>query len=203
MPAGGDCELLRGDLWGQPANAFSALAFVVVGITLVRSRPAIGWLACGVGVGSFLFHGPMPAGADWVHDTSLAVLLMGLMLERRPRALAAAGIATGIAFALFPAVSDASIILLGALTAGMLLRTTPFTPPIMIAGAILVTAGIVALLSRTGGPLCRPESWLQGHALWHVGAALALLIWAHAAAGDATPALGQPSRASTPKGPTE
>ena len=42
--------------------------------------------------------------------------------------------------------------------------------------------GAVAnVLSRTGAPLCRPDSLLQGHALWHVltavGAALWLACW--------------------------
>ncbi len=47
-------------------------------------------------------------------------------------------------------------------------------------------AALVALLlgfaafavSRTGGPLCAPDSWLQGHGVWHVMGAIALGLWA-------------------------
>jgi hypothetical protein len=35
----------------------------------------------------------------------------------------------------------------------------------------------VHLLSRTGAPLCRPDSLLQGHAAWHAGSALLLWWW--------------------------
>jgi len=34
------------------------------------------------------------------------------------------------------------------------------------------------LLSHNGGVLCDPDSWLQGHGLWHLGgAATALLLY--------------------------
>lgn len=32
------------------------------------------------------------------------------------------------------------------------------------------------LPSQTGGPLCAPDSWLQGHAIWHVLTALSVLL---------------------------
>jgi hypothetical protein len=35
----------------------------------------------------------------------------------------------------------------------------------------------VNLLTRTGAPLCRPESLLQGHAAWHALTALAIALW--------------------------
>jgi Ca2+/Na+ antiporter len=42
--------------------------------------------------------------------------------------------------------------------------------------SLALTASAIALfvLGRTGAPLCDPESLFQGHALWHVLAALAL-----------------------------
>lgn len=204
MPASGDCELIRSDLWGQPANAISSLAFLVAGIALLRSRPVIGWLTCGVAAGSFLFHGPMPAGAEWAHDTSLAALLLGLMLEGSPLALAGLGTVTGALFGLFPVITDASIIVLAVLAAGVLVRRGDLAAPqTKAAGAILAGSGAVAALARTGGPLCRPGSWLQGHALWHIGAACALYIWASGGARPVRPRSPQPSRASTEKGPSE
>ncbi|WP_370326484.1 hypothetical protein [Euzebya sp.] len=40
--------------------------------------------------------------------------------------------------------------------------------------AVGVLAGALHATSRTGGSLCRPDSWLQGHAAWHVAAAVAV-----------------------------
>ncbi|MGH9210949.1 MAG: hypothetical protein ACRD2C_09735 [Acidimicrobiales bacterium] len=46
--------------------------------------------------------------------------------------------------------------------------------PALIAAA----AGIlVNALTRTGAPLCRPDSPLQGHAAWHVLTAIAVASW--------------------------
>jgi hypothetical protein len=46
--------------------------------------------------------------------------------------------------------------------------------------AALLVAFAVWIPSQTGGPWCIPESWLQGHALWHVlGALAAYLLGRH------------------------
>jgi hypothetical protein len=49
--------------------------------------------------------------------------------------------------------------------------------------ALWVGAAGVHVASRTGGPLCRPDSRLQGHAAWHALSALALWWWGRSAAG--------------------
>ena len=36
---------------------------------------------------------------------------------------------------------------------------------------------IVAVMSRSGDPLCYPEAFVQGHALWHLLGAGALWMW--------------------------
>jgi len=56
----------------------------------------------------------------------------------------------------------------------------PLAPAALAAGA-LALGGLVHGLSRTGGPLCRPKSLLQGHAAWHVLSAAALAAWARGA----------------------
>jgi hypothetical protein len=59
-------------------------------------------------------------------------------------------------------------------------------PPILLLGF----AAIVGRLSATGGPLCRPESLLQGHGFWHLAAAIAVTWWAllrHPETSAATP----------------
>ncbi len=47
--------------------------------------------------------------------------------------------------------------------------------PPLLAGAVFGVGLVIWALSRTGGPWCRPESLLQGHAVWHVAAAWA--VW--------------------------
>jgi Ceramidase len=42
--------------------------------------------------------------------------------------------------------------------------------------AVFLTGFVVQQLSDSGGPLCREDSKLQGHAVWHVLAAIAALI---------------------------
>ena len=62
---GSDCEALHDGLLGQPANSMSSLAYVVVAAyVLHRGAPPAPALALAlVGVGSVLYHGPMPPGA--------------------------------------------------------------------------------------------------------------------------------------------
>ena len=86
---GSDCEQLRGAWLAQPANALSSLAYVAVGVWLLwRSRRAGfdrrllvagGAAMVGVGLGSFGYHGPQPAGAAFIHNGSiwgLAIVLV-------------------------------------------------------------------------------------------------------------------------------
>jgi hypothetical protein len=57
---------------------------------------------------------------------------------------------------------------------------------------VLALGAIVMLLSRTGAPLCFPDAVMQGHAIWHVLAALGIGIYA-VATFDLVP---QPATAS-------
>jgi hypothetical protein len=137
---GSDCEALRDGWLGQPINAVSSMAYVLAGAYLLRERgrvvPAVALAA--VGVGSALYHGPMPPGADLVHNGSLvglSAVVVGKAWRRRLR-----------------------------------------RPP-TIAVAAAATAVAINLLTRTGAPLCRPDSALQGHAAWHALTAVALAAW--------------------------
>lgn len=85
---GSDCEALRDGWLGQPANTVSSLAYVVAGAyVLRRGGPRAPALAlASVGVGSVLYHGPMPPGAELVHDGSIVALGAVILLTgwRRP-----------------------------------------------------------------------------------------------------------------------
>jgi hypothetical protein len=99
---GSDCEALRDTVLGQPANSLSSLAYVVAAAVVLRRAgprgPALALAA--VGVGSFLYHGPMPPAADAVHNgaiVALVVLTAAAVWRRRalprPPALALAALA--------------------------------------------------------------------------------------------------------------
>lgn len=45
---------------------------------------------------------------------------------------------------------------------------------------LLGLSAVIGRLGATGAPLCDPESWLQTHGLWHIGAAVAVGWWASA-----------------------
>jgi WD40-like Beta Propeller Repeat len=75
---GSDCEAVRDAVLGQPANALSSLAYVVAaGVVVRRGGPRGPGLAlAAVGAGSFLYHGPMPWGAEAVHNAAIVALVV-------------------------------------------------------------------------------------------------------------------------------
>jgi hypothetical protein len=177
-----DCESAVGPLLGQPANALSTLAFAVAG-GLVAGRtttPWVGYALMATGVGSFLFHGPMPPYAEWAHDVTLAWLLLvvagvGRSWERQTHLPGL--VVLGALFAVWPAVADPTAVALSVVAASLLLlgdRSWGTLGPVLLLGAV----AIVGRLGATGGPLCDPDSLLQPHALWHVGSAAAVAWWA-------------------------
>lgn len=137
---GSDCEALRDGWLAQPMNSLSSLAYVVAGTVVARRRgpaaPAAALVA--VGLGSLLYHGPMPSLAESVHDASVVALAVALVYAASRHRVARP-----------PAVA-------------------------IIAAAAGIT---INLLTRTGAPLCRPSSLLQGHAAWHVLTAFACAVW--------------------------
>lgn len=177
MIASSDCELIRSGLLDQPVNALTSLSFVVVA-AVMRHRPVLAVLAALTGIGSFLYHGFGGGLAHWLHDTSLAMLLVGLVAERRPAVLAGAALILGVGFTIAP---ESSVVLTGmvaVVAAGILVRAGVLADRrSMTALAVLGLGAVVGALSRSGGPLCYPDSVVQGHAVWHMAAAAALVIW--------------------------
>jgi hypothetical protein len=97
---GSDCEALREGVLGQPVNALSSLAYVVAAAYVLRrgGPPVLALALALVGVGSVLYHGPMPPGAGPLHDASLLavpVAALAVAWRRRsfPRPPAAAVVA--------------------------------------------------------------------------------------------------------------
>ncbi len=188
-----DCETLRATWPAQPANAWSAVAFLVAGAVVGaghRTSPArwLGAALAATGAGSILFHGDPGSVTQWAHDASLVFLVVVLALVAgNAAALHPAVGAAGLVAASFVAAiapwATTTIVLTGIGVA--LVREAPHLahrPPSSITtAAVLLAAGAAAtLLGRTGGPLCSPEALVQFHAAWHVLAAAGIVAYAHA-----------------------
>ena len=163
-------------------NTLSTLAFVVAGwLVAKRSRTRwVGYALMATGVGSLLFHGPMPAFAEWAHDATLAWLLLvvaglGRSWERWTRLPGLSMV--GTIFVIWPNAADPVAVALSVLAIALLLledRSRNTVGPVLL----LTAVAIIGRLGATGGPLCDPDSLLQPHALWHVGSAAAVAWWA-------------------------
>lgn len=202
-----DCETLR-DAWlAQPTNAITSLAFVIVaaGIVIAAVRAPIDRLRSGIfavclasiGVGSFLYHGPQPRGAQELHDlpilltvTSIAIWNLRLvtrMVRNDLVVLAVAavvfGAITAVEVRLVPALTGITI---GAAVALELVVANRGLRPIdgrrrwrAYAWMIGVAAVAVStwLLGHTGSPVCAPDAIFQFHGLWHLASSTLLLLW--------------------------
>jgi hypothetical protein len=176
-----DCELIGPGFLGQPVNALTALVFVVAGLFVLRRSPAkwVGYGLIATGLGSFLFHGPMWPGSEWAHDVTLAWLILliagiGQTWERWTRLPGL--VVLGAVFAVALVVADPLAVALVVVAAIFQVRRDPRSTLILL-GAV-GALGILGRLGATGGPLCDPDSLLQPHGLWHVGAAVMVAWWA-------------------------
>jgi hypothetical protein len=200
--AGSDCERIRDGWITQPVNTLSSVAYVVAGGLLVRrarrrSAPRApqaelyGWSVVAVGLGSIAYHGPGGRWSRQVHDGSLvalealiAIFDLAAVGDRPPpagRVLALVPALSGLAAR--PSMSTGAQVSMGAVALGaegararrQRGRAGPrwerrLVGPVWAAGAVAQTLG------RTGGPWCRPDSWAQPHAAWHVLSALGLWL---------------------------
>jgi hypothetical protein len=210
-PAVGDCERLRAGWLAQPANAVSSLAYVAAGAWVWKQqhRGAPGRRAghlhevlavAANSLGGLGFHGRGDRLSHWAHDVALLDTLAALaladaaLLERGPpgRRVGLAAALTGVAgltVAVRPHATNAVSGLLATAigVAELLLARRGLLEgrrrrARAVAGAALAIGGVVNLGSRTGGRWCRPETLLQGHAVWHLLTAVALAAWSTAEA---------------------
>lgn len=178
----------------------------------VRRRPSavLGYaaLVAGVGVGSFVQHGPDPWWSDVAHDlpllATLAFVAADALSDLTGRARvwwwwAAPTAALLPLIVVAPRAGDLAQTGVAAAAVALTVaraRARPSTRRRVVASLVLLTVGAtIGTLSRAGGPLCVPESVWQGHAAWHVLASLALAVLA--------PAIGVRGGAVAPLGPAE
>jgi hypothetical protein len=204
------CDRERLGFLEQPASAVTSAAFVVAAAGILVGRPpgsvtparqqqtVLALLTAGIGVGSFVQHGPHPSWQAYMHDLPLAAVLVFVATDAAsdlagrelsqgwwlvPSAAMVPLVAAG------PAVSTAAQAVMAAAAVGLNLLRALHRPalraPILVA---LGTAAAGAVLGRlTGrGSRCAPESLVLGHPLWHLLAAAALW-WLAAAVGARRP----------------
>jgi hypothetical protein len=169
----GDCERIGAGLVAQPVNTASALAYLAVGAWLAgrgagRRQPgtmAFGVAVAAAGVGSVDYHGPGSPAARLLHDGSLyAVVGFVAVHELARRAGQLRRARAGVPW----------------------VGWTPRRRRAWRAALVAAAAGVACWWAgRTGGPLCDPDSPLQGHAAWHLLSAAALALWAEAALDQA------------------
>ena len=179
--AAADCERILDSWWGQPVNTSTSFAFIVAGVLVWwRRRELIpSGLIAGVGFGSIAFHGPMPSWGEFLHDLSIVLTLVWVVLvETRRLHWWLFGIALATALAVTPAVADPAQAVLAFATVTVIAIVPERRPKRLAALAILGGGALIGTLARTGGPLCEPYSIWQGHGLWHVAAATSLALWA-------------------------
>lgn len=206
--AGGPgCERLADGFLAEPVSAWTSLAFVAAGAVLVvqdvrRARrpgstretrrsdgPVYAALVAGVGVGSFVQHGPDPSWSDLAHDLPLlgalaflgadaAADLVGRVRRVRWWALPTVGLVPLIVLA--PRAGDLAQVGVAVVAVTVTVLRAVARPdlrrPIGWALGLLTVGATLGTLSRAGGPHCDPRSVWQGHAAWHVLAAGALVV---------------------------
>ncbi len=155
-----DCEQAHDGLVVQPMAATSSIAYVLAGLWLMRRSGSVderperhaaqvyaGLLSL-VGVGSVLYHGPQWPGSRVLHDAPILLV-----------------------------AGQASLVPLSRVVAGRPGLHSASPASLAACGALAGVAAVAYWTGRTGGPLCRPDSAFQPHAVWHVASAAALGIW--------------------------
>ena len=123
----------------------------------------------------------MPPWGEFLHDLSIVLTLVWVLLvEMKQERLLGWGLVGGVIASLTPVVADPAQALLAVGACGVMMRASPRRHLRLTALGILAIGALVGTLSRTGGPLCRPDSIWQGHGFWHVAAAVALGLWGSA-----------------------
>lgn len=212
------CEAARSGLAAQPANAWSNLGFVVVGLIVLRDATRIrpggslmrddrrfpylfGAIGVFLGLGSFALHGALRLWGAFL-DVESMMTFVAFFLAYDVTRITAGGwrrflgwflgvfaLLTALVVAapqehartIFGVVVGITLIVEASVSYPRMRPRWPRpiaanrTPWFWVGLAAFATAFAIWLPSRDGGPLCDPNSLLQGHAIWHVLSAVS--VW--------------------------
>lgn len=197
------CEAADGSVT-EPVAALTSLAFVVGAVVVLlvargtdpagtgvsRVRTFAGLVAA-TGVGSLVEHGPDPAWSDVAHDLPLLATLAFLAadaaadLAGRTRVWwwwALPTVALLPVVVLAPRAGDLAQVGVAAVAVVLTVLRARARPAlrraVAVALALLVVGAAVGTVARPGLPWCDPSTPWQGHGVWHVLAAAALVVLA-------------------------
>ncbi|MFN8597282.1 MAG: ceramidase domain-containing protein [Anaerolineae bacterium] len=185
------CEAISAGSIRQPINTWSNLAFVIVGVIVAADRVLrrsdrliFAWACVAIGLGSMFYHASLSFVGQWFDVMSMYLLgtFMVLYAARRLKSTrnwnfaayyAVINVALGVLLIVWP---DARRYLFGVLiSVALVLETilqrrhqTTAKPPWLIAA---LTAYVIAQVIWTldlNHIVCDPNSFIQGHAVWHV-----------------------------------
>jgi hypothetical protein len=198
-----DCEAFTDGWLLQPVNAFSSLVFSVAGIVIMgwayrvegherRLRTIFGLAMAATGLGSFLFHGFDSSVAQFLHDITFLVTIWILSvinvseLRRwsRPVGWGIVGIGTAlfaITLVIGPFATNILAVVVTAALVGsdIVLHRNGAARNVWYWTALTAMVFAIAafVVGRSSGPLCDPDSLLQGHAAWHVLSAFSVTAY--------------------------
>lgn len=209
---GPGCEPIAHGFLREPVSAWSSLVFVAAAVLVVvlarrragapggpdrhdgveASSAGYAVMVAGIGVGSFLQHGPDPPWADLAHDLPLLATVMLITVDaladlvghpRRWWSWVLPTVALAPVIHWLPRAGDVSQVVL-ALVAVLVsvyraLRRPHLRRPVVGTVALLALAGGVEIMSGPGWPWCDPGTrWWFGHAIWHAAVAASLVVLA-------------------------
>ena len=175
-----DCERILDGWWGQPVNTATCIGFLAGGIIIwwIGADRVAALLIAAIGVGSIAFHGPMPPWGEFVHDVTIVwALVWVILVELGHQRLSPIAFAVTGLLAVTPAMANPSQALLAIALLRIQLRARDHRPLRLVGVGLLALGSLIGTLSRTGWPLCDPDSLWQGHGFWHLCSAAALTIW--------------------------
>ena len=198
-----DCEAIHDGWLLQPVNAVSSLAFSLAGLAIMtwagkaggherRLRVLFGFAMIATGLGSFLFHGFDSAVTQFLHDVTFLVTIWILAvinvseLRAWTRPIGWGIVATGVGLfsmvlVVWPAMTNVLtvVVSLALVAADMVLwrKGSQRTGLYWLALGLMALALASFVLGRTSAPLCDPASLVQGHAAWHLFAAIAITAY--------------------------